>query len=295
MLSELPTPERPFRPGARPLPSLRQAYQEFLLERVEEYKNSLTREELLEIGDEAVRELEASAQGQYILTEVLVLEHVDRIIARRLKLPTFRRWVQKHRALRQAQREPTHWGLAPSHPLVTWARRRDGGDGGEGGDGGDVAVVVGAGATAEAMFLAAHEVRVFFLDQELHAVEAAEQRAVTEQLGARFEALVIRFGSWFPDVLTSLAVIAPAALAAARVKDRQALLRDLQARTRPGGLHVVLGAGERPQVLSLASGALHTAYVQAGWAIERRRGKRDGAFVATKPPRHADTVLNVSE
>src|SRR5207245_9360834 len=67
-----PTPRRPRR-------SLKQEYHEFILQRIEEYKNTLTREELLEIGDEAVRELEENAAGQYLLTEVLLLEHVDRI------------------------------------------------------------------------------------------------------------------------------------------------------------------------------------------------------------------------
>src|SRR2546427_5416559 len=39
------------------------------------------------------------------------------------------------------------------------------------------------------------------------AVEAAESRAVTEQLAGRFQALVINFGRWFPDVAPSLVVI----------------------------------------------------------------------------------------
>src|SRR5881398_4124588 len=75
----------------RPPRSLKQEYQEFLLQRIEEYKNRLSRAELLEIGDEAVRELEESSAGQYLLTEVLLLEHVDRIIARRLRLPAIMR------------------------------------------------------------------------------------------------------------------------------------------------------------------------------------------------------------
>src|SRR5881409_995589 len=95
----------------RPPRSLKQEYQEFLLQRIEEHKNALTREELLEIGDEAVRELEENAAGQYLLTEVLLLEHVDRIIARRLRLPAFPRWRVKHRALRAARRGRKHWGL----------------------------------------------------------------------------------------------------------------------------------------------------------------------------------------
>src|SRR5207237_4106759 len=125
------------RTAGRPPRWLKQEYHEFLLQRIEEYKNTLAREELLEIGDEAVRELEESPAGQYLLTEVLLLEHVDRIIARRLRLPAFPRWRQKHRALRAAQRAPTHWGLESDGPLVSAVRRLEPGD---------VGVVLGAGA-----------------------------------------------------------------------------------------------------------------------------------------------------
>src|SRR5213592_4521729 len=142
----------------RPPRSLKQEYQEFLLQRIEEYKNALTREQLMEIGDEAVRELEESAAGQYLLTEVLLLEHVDRIIVRRLRLPTFPRWRQKHRALRAAQRAPTHWGLEADGPLVSSVRRLEPGD---------VGVVIGAAALPVALFIAAHDAEVFLLDQDL--------------------------------------------------------------------------------------------------------------------------------
>src|SRR5213592_1394220 len=199
----------------RPPRSLKQEYQEFLLERIEEYKNTLSREELLRFGDEAVRELQANAQDQYLLTEVLLLEHVDRIIARRLRLPSFPRWRQKHRALREAQREPTHWGLDHAHPIVAWAPRLEPGD---------LVVVVGAAALPEALFLSAHDIEVFLVDQDLGAVEAAEGRAVTEQLAGALQALVISFGSWFPDLSPSLVVLEPRSLADLRAKDRTALI-----------------------------------------------------------------------
>jgi len=210
MLTSLPF-ERAGSTGIRParrLPrSLKQEYQEFILQRLEEYKNTVAREELLRIGDEAVRELQTSAQDQYLLTEVLLLEHVDRIIARRLRLPSFPRWKQKHRALREAQREPTHWGFDRAHPLVAWAERLEPGD---------LVVVLGAAALPEALYLAAHDAEVFLLDQDLGAVEAAEGRAVTEQLAGVFQALVINFGSWFPDLSPTLIAIAPACLAPLR-------------------------------------------------------------------------------
>src|SRR5438094_4985869 len=151
----------------RPPRSLKQEYQEFLLQRIEEYKNTLSREELLEIGDEAVRELEESSAGQYLLTEVLLLEHVDRIIARRLRLPAFPRWRMKHRVLRAAQREPTHWGLEPDGPLENCPRRVEPGD---------VALVRAAAALAAALFLAHHDAEVLLLE-EVRAANDAEDGA----------------------------------------------------------------------------------------------------------------------
>ena len=270
--------------GPRPSRSLKQEYQEFILQRLEEYKNGIPRAELLQIGDEAVRELQASAQDQYLLTEVLLLEHVDRIISRRLRLPSFPRWRQKHRALREAQREPTHWGLDHAHPIVPWAPRLEPGD---------LVVVVGAAALPEALFLAAHDIEVFLVDQDLGAIEAAEGRAVTEQLAGGLQALVINFGSWFPDLSPSLVVLEPKSLADLRAKDRAALIADLQVRTRSGGVHIVLSPGSTREVIPLAPEALQALY--SGWQLQRsRRSKRSG-FTATKPPRQLDTASNVSE
>jgi len=288
MLTSVPF-ERAKSGGIRPvrrLPrSLKQEYQEFILQRLEEYKNTVPRADLLAIGDEAVRELQASAQDQYLLTEVLLLEHVDRIIARRLRLPSFPRWRQKHRALREAQKEPTHWGFGRSHPIVPWAERLEPGD---------LVVVLGAAALAEALFLAAHDAEVFLLDQDLGAVEAAEGRAVTEQLAGVFQALVINFGSWFPDLSPTLVAVAPGSLAQLRVKDRSALIADLQSRTPSGGVHVILPAGTQSrEVIPLAPEALQSLY--RGWQVQNgRRSKRSG-FTAIKPPRQLDTALNVSE
>ena len=268
----------------RPPRSLKQEYQEFLLDRIEEYKNTVSREELLRIGDEAVRELEANAQDQYLLTEVLLLEHVDRLIARRLRLPSFQRWRQKHRALREAQRQPTHWGLDAEHPVVPWAPRLGPGD---------LALVIGASVLPAALLISAHDVGVLLLDQELAAVEGAESRAVTEQLAARFESLVVHFGSWLPDVLPSLVVIDPAALASARAKDRRAFLADLQARTRPGGVHIILPGPKGEAVIPLALKGLQAEY--DGWQVQRHRRGKGGGFTALKPARQADTRANVSE
>jgi hypothetical protein len=274
MLTSLPL-GRPAKTGISPLRhqprSLKQEYQEFILQRLEEYKNTVARAELLEIGDEAVRELQASAQDQYLLTEVLLLEHVDRIIARRLRLPSFPRWRQKHRALREAPRAPPPGGFV---------------------------AVLGAAALPEALFLAAHDAEVFLLDQDLGAVEAAEGRAVAEQLGGgAFQALVINFGNWFPDLTPALVAIAPSSLGALRAKQRASLIADLQVRTPSGGVHVVLpAAAEQREVIPLAPEALQMLY--RGWQVQRGRKSKRSGFTAIKPPRQVDTVqsaLNVSD
>ncbi|MGH7752233.1 MAG: hypothetical protein ACREN5_05415 [Gemmatimonadales bacterium] len=283
----------PSSPPRRLARSLKQEYEEFILQRIEEYKESLSREEILKLGDDAVRELEVNTADQYLLTEVLLLEHVDRIIKRRLRLPTFRRWQQRFKALRSAQREPTHWGLEQPSPLPDLARRLQPGD---------LALVVGAHADGAALFLAAHDVDVVLIDQDLTAVELAESRAVTEQLADRLHALVVRFGGWLPDVSPTLIVFDSAALAPLSAQRRIALVRELQRRTRPTGIHYVIppvathaaGPGD---VIPLAPDALQSYY--KAWIVDRigprvRRGAV-GGFMATKPARHGDTASAASE
>jgi len=95
-------------------------------------------------------------------------------------------------------------------------------------------------------------------------------------------------------VAPGLVIIDPAALAPARARDRHALLTELQVRTRPGGVHVVLASPTVSEVIPLAAEALQAQY--GGWEIvRRRRGKASAGFTATKPERQLDTALNVSE
>jgi hypothetical protein len=80
-------------PMPQPRPrSLRLQYLDWVEERIEEYKESVPRDRLLELADEVVAELEMTGSGQYQLTEVLLLEGVDQKIFRHLQLPSYRRW-----------------------------------------------------------------------------------------------------------------------------------------------------------------------------------------------------------
>jgi uncharacterized Zn finger protein len=78
------------------LASPRQRYLDWIEGQLEEYKASLTREELLELADEAVQQLFDTQDGQYPLTEILLRDAVDSLISRQLDLPPFRRWLQSY-------------------------------------------------------------------------------------------------------------------------------------------------------------------------------------------------------
>lgn len=87
--------------------SLRLAYLEWAEEQIEAYKESVPRSELLSLADQVVEELRIDREGQYQLTELLLLEAVDRRIFRMLKLPDYRTWCARMRsALAEAADPP---------------------------------------------------------------------------------------------------------------------------------------------------------------------------------------------
>ena len=117
----------------------KQHYQEYILQRIEGFKNSIGREELMRLGDEAASELQTTSEGQFVLTEVLMLETVDRLIMKRLALRPYRRWREQFRKLREAQRTPVHWGLDGGCALARMLPRIEAHD---------IALVIGAGRGA---------------------------------------------------------------------------------------------------------------------------------------------------
>lgn len=77
--------------------SPRQEYVQWVEDRIEDFKSSLTREELLSLADQAVDGLFAHEDGQYPLTEILLRDAVDALIFQRLHLPTYRQWLHSYR------------------------------------------------------------------------------------------------------------------------------------------------------------------------------------------------------
>ncbi len=276
------------RRARRPPRSLRAEYDLFIEQRIEEYKDSLPRGDILEIGDEAMKEL--AGADQLLLTEVVLRDQVDAIIRRRLRLPAFRRWRDKYVALRAAQSEPSHWGLAEHDPVAELADLVEDGD--------DV-LLVGASDGACALFLAARGALVRVCDPDIAAVYGLENRAINEQLGGRIECEVVRLERFEPAAIAFCAcVIEVATLAPLGVQERAAIIGRLKDATPPGGRHAVMpGAPERHGSGGrLSSDALRRDY--ADWHIERphvpaSRKPRNIGFSAIRPPEPDDTAASV--
>lgn len=217
---------------ARPLASPSQRYQQYIMQRIEAYKNSLSREELFSFGNDALTELQNDPEGQYFLTEVLVEDTVDKLIRKRLRLPSFTRWKQKHAKVRQAQREPTHWGIERRSVLGNVLERMEPGD---------HAMVIGGGAEAAAYLLAAHDIRVTYLFEDNPTCVRIESRMAGESLTSEFAAFVVQLGVWFPDLRAPahLVVIDAGILGELPSPRRLNLMARLQDCTVPGGLHAV--------------------------------------------------------
>jgi hypothetical protein len=250
----------------------KQHYHEYILQRIEGFKNSIGREELMRLGDEAASELQATSEGQFVLTEVLMLETVDRLIMKRLALRPYRRWREQFRKLREAQRTPVHWGLDGGCALARLLPRIESHD---------TALVIGAGAEPATYLLAAHDAAVTFVTCDVGCVERVESRMAAEALASLFEGFVAPLGPALPGFLEALdgvdiVVVDPNTLSGFKPHARAALLKDLQRRSRPGGVHVVLGGCR-----ALSPDSIRGLY--DGWTVEEEPPRRKRAITARRP------------
>jgi hypothetical protein len=259
----------------RPLRSLRQQYDLYIMDRIEHYKNKLSREELLRQAAEAMTDLRGDEQ--FLLTEVLAQTAVDEYIKRRLGIRGFESWRKSYPKRRAAQRDPTHWGLDGNHLVAGLAPRIEPDD---------PVLVVGCGAEACAYLLAAHDGVVTFLDRDVGVVERAESRIAAESLSSTFEAVCVQFGKWLPCLAETfvLVVVDAGTLATLTPGERRVLLAELQQVTAPGGLHALV-----PD--ALGSGPEGLAGHYASWQREpvphtgrRSRGAQSRGALFVRPP-----------
>ena len=109
----------------RPSRSLKHEYELYVEREIENYKESVPRSVLLSIGDDAVRAL--AGEQQFALTELLLWDEVDRIIFKRLRLPSYRHVAEAADQAPRGAAAPRALGAQPRR-----LRRPDGPAGGRG-------------------------------------------------------------------------------------------------------------------------------------------------------------------
>src|SRR5215471_10536390 len=172
----------------RPTRSLKYEYELFVEQEIENYKESVPRGVLLGIGDDAVRSL--TSAPQFVLTELLVWDEVDRLIFKRLRLPSYETWRRRRIKLIDELRRPEHWGLRPDDVLVRALPPSPEGR----------VLVAGAADEVSALYLAANGCEVTTLAVEEDALERVRQAAIGAGLAGRVIAQFGDLSSWRPDL-----------------------------------------------------------------------------------------------
>jgi hypothetical protein len=250
--------------------SLRHEYELHVQQEIENYKESIPRSAILAIGDEAAARL--AAQPQFTLSELLLCEEVDRIIFRRIRLPTYNTWKRKRLKLQDELRRPEHWGFSKDDALVRTigAAERMSSIG--------RILVAGEGDTTErsALFLAANGCNVTAIDEEA-AIERVMTAALQAGLAERIHTVATDLTHWTPDAPLRAVVCSHAALNRLAAADRARVIRVLQGATSDGGVHLVE---------TLASGAAAIEELTqryAGWAVSVEAATNAGqVFCARK-------------
>jgi hypothetical protein len=253
--------------------SFRHEYELFVEQEIENYKESIPRAAILAIGDEAAAKL--AAEPQFALTEMLLLEEVDKIISRRIRLPKYESWRKKRQKLHEEMRRPEHWGMSKDDALVRTVR--------------DAAAqkltpqVLVAGETAQrsALFLAANGCDVTALDKETEMLERVMAAAVQAGLADRVHAYAAQIEQFSPSPHTSLraVVCSHSALQHLSTEERARVIDVLQSATTDGGIHLV----ETIVAGAVAIDQLKSEY--RGWivSVEPAKGSSDEkVFLARK-------------
>jgi len=216
-------------PPISPTPrSLQHDYTLFLEREVEAYKEAVSAEHLHRIAASALAAIEGAEQIG--MRDLLLAAEVNRIIARRLELPSFRTWCRRRLACADDPRRPGHWRLHLHTPVAHVV----------GPTSLEAPVLVGGGRVMEeSLYLAANGCRVTAVDPD----EATVRRMLTDAheagFGARVRALTMEVCDYLPDGALAGVVCAPAVFAGLAEHERDAFVTMLQRATLTGGVHVV--------------------------------------------------------
>jgi hypothetical protein len=248
--------------------SLRHEYELYVEQEIENYKESIPRSAILAIGDEAAALL--ASQSQFVLTELLMLEEVDRIIFRRLRLPRYDTWRRKRLKLLDEMRRPEHWGLSANDALVRTMN-------GAAEAGSNHVLVAGERTQRSALFLAANGCDVTALAAEEESVRRVMEAAIQAGLAERVHAFTAELAQFTPDSTFQAVVCSHSALKDLSPRERARVIAVLQSATADGGVHLV----ETIIAGSHAIDELRATY--RGWDISVEPSKGDAqVFFARK-------------
>lgn len=251
--------------ASRPARSLRYEYELFVEEEIENYKESIPRNALLSIGDEAVAAL--TEQPQLALTELVLTEEVDRIIFRRLRLPAYQTWRRRRLKLLREMRRPEHWGLEPTDVLVRTVKPAD-----------DARVLIAGSAEAPTLYLAANGCDVTAVAEEDDVLDRVLLAAARAGLTERVHALRADWSEWAPETGLDAVIVTSAALRDLSASQRARVIKLLQSATTDGGVHLVQTLESEPTVPTLQE--LENRY--RGWSVSVEHDRGQGMFLARK-------------
>ena len=209
--------------------SLRHEYDLYVENEIEDYKDSISRTALLKIGDEAVAALHA--QTQFAMSELLLCDEVDKIIRKRLRIPSYSTWRRKHLKWLAEQAEfkkPEHWGIRADSAIAREvhlpAESR--------------VLVAGSSAANTALYLAAQGCSVTAIDAASGS-DVALRPEDAAMLTGRVASFPVSLGDWHPEEPLNAVVCTPAAFAGLTAAQRAKVIEILQSATRDGGVHLV--------------------------------------------------------
>lgn len=208
--------------------SLRHEYDLYVENEIEAYKDSISRTALLKIGDEAVAALQD--QMQFAMSELLLCDEVDKIIRKRLRLPSYSTWRRKYlkRLEELAEfRRPEHWGVPADSAVVREFHFSPEAK----------VLVAGREAAGTALYLAAQGYSVTAIDPANGTEVSRHEDAA--YLPGKVATLPVSLRDWHPDEPLNAVVCTSAAFAGLTPAQRAKVIEVLQSATRDGGVHLV--------------------------------------------------------
>lgn len=211
--------------------SLRHEYELYVEREIEDYKNSVSRSYLMGLADEAMRRIREG--DQMGLADLLLAAEVDKVIAKRLRLPSYDTWRKRRQRNATELQRPEHWGLRHDTPLKAAIPAIPALPGSAS------VLVTGARVEGSALFLAANGCEVTALESEPDVVARMLETARSAGLDERVRALVSSLHTYAPEGPLTAVVCTPAAFDGLSAHERARVIELLQSATMDGGVHLV--------------------------------------------------------